>query len=143
MKTILILVFLGNALVAISYIFTKSWSGAVSCGLGAVQTIINFFFESKNKAIPKWLVGIYALSFVAANLAVFGGLHTVVAIIATLFFVLSIVQKNGAKYRLWTVANVLGWILYDIATFAYGAMITHLVQLGITFVGIFINDRKK
>ena len=52
MKTILILVFLGNALVAISYMFTKGWSGAVSCGLGAVQTIINFiFFESKSKEI--------------------------------------------------------------------------------------------
>ena len=144
MKTILLLVFAGNALVAISYIFTKSWSGAVSCGLGAAQTIINFiFFESKNKSVPNWLVGIYALSFVVANLAVYGGIHTIVAIVATLFFVLSIVQKNGAKFRICTFTNMILWCAHDILTNSVAQLIMHFVQIVTNVAGMLIHDVKK
>ena len=144
MKTILVLVFLGNALVAISYIFTKSWSGAVSCGLGAVQPIINFiFFESKSKEIPKWLIAVYGLSFVAANLAVYGGIHTVVAIVATLFFVFSIVQKNGAGFRICTLINILLWCTYDILTKSPAQLFMHAVQVVTNISGMLIHDRKR
>lgn len=144
MKTILILVFLGNALVAVSYMFTKSWSGAVSCGLGAVQTIINFiFFESKSKEIPKWLIAIYGLSFVAANLAVYSGIHTIVAIVATLFFVLSIAQKNGARFRICTFVNMILWCVYDILTSSPAQLIMHSVQIVTNIMGMLIHDVKR
>ena len=33
-------------------------------------SIINYFFESKGKPLPKWLIGIYMAAFVGVNLVV-------------------------------------------------------------------------
>ena len=124
MKKILILVFLGNAFVAISYLVGGSGlNGAASCLLGALFSIINYFFDAKEKSIPKWLAAIYGLSFVAVNIIVsfnsivtFGDVASVdykalvlcaLAILGCLCFVMCIGQKNGAKYRFWTVMNMV------------------------------------
>ena len=116
MKKILFFVFCGNVLFATSYLVGGSgFNGAASCYLGGVQTIINYFFDSKGKPLPKWLVVVYALSFVGVNLAV-GGFKPLVilAIVACLTFIMCIGQKNGAKYRFWTIVNNSLWCLYDI-----------------------------
>ncbi|MBR5442465.1 MAG: hypothetical protein IKV44_05890, partial [Clostridia bacterium] len=65
MKVILALVFCGNLFFAISYLIGgQGINGAASCFVGAAQSIINYFFDSKNKPLPKWLVAIYGLSFI-------------------------------------------------------------------------------
>ncbi|MBQ3602676.1 MAG: YgjV family protein [Clostridia bacterium] len=145
MKLILFLVSCGNALVATSYLIGGSGiNGAASCYIGAVQAIINYFFESKNKPLPKWLVAVYALSFIVVNLAVGGvtGL-SILAIVATLMFIMCIGQKSGAKYRFWTILNNSLWCLYDILSKSYGALTSHIPLLIFTVVGMIIHDRKK
>lgn len=156
MKRILLLVFLGNALVATSYLIDGAGlNGAAACYLGALMTIINYFFESKKMPIPKWLVAVYAVAFVAVNLWVIGGVSTlvenfgtraffppVIAIIACLIFILCIGQENGAKYRFWTIVNMLLWCTYDIVSMAYPGLLTHGIQLVFLAVGMIIHDRK-
>lgn len=145
MKKILILVFLSNAFVAASYFVGGSGlNGAASCCIGAVQSIINYFFDSKNKPLPKWLVAIYALSFIGVNLAVggFTGL-CILAIVASLSFVMCIGQKNGAKYRFWSIINMILWCTYDLLSKNYSVLVTHIVQMGFSVVGMVIHDRKK
>ena len=146
MKLILLLVFFGNVLVATSYLADGSGiSGAVTCYLGAVQVLINYFFQSKGRDIPKWLLAIYAVSFVALNIWAARGISPEVALVsvASLSFIMGIVQKTGAKYRFWTVINVLLWITYDVWTGAYGALITHVTIFVFTVVGMILHDRKK
>lgn len=145
MKKILILVFLSNAFVAASYLVGGSGlNGAASCCVGAVQSIINYFFDSKNKPLPKWLVAIYGLSFVVANIAVSGlSWLCVLAIVASLSFVLCIGQKNGAKYRFWSIINMILWCAYDLLSKNYSVLITHLVQMSFSVIGMIIHDRKK
>ena len=145
MKLILFLVFVANAAVATGYLLGGNGiNGAVTCYLGAAQTIINYFYECKDKPLPKWLVAIYALSFVVVNL-IFGGftLICLLAIIASLTFVLCIGQKNGTKYRFWTLVNVLLWCLYDIVASAYQGLVTHIPQLITTVAGMVMHDFKK
>lgn len=145
MKKILFFVSLANILVAASYFVGGSGiNGVASCCLGAIQAIINYFFESKNKPLPKWLVVIYGLSFVIVNLVVsgFNGL-SVLAIFATLAFVMCIGQKNGAKYRFWTIINIVLWCLYDFISGSYSVLITHIPELVFVLVGVLIHDRKK
>ena len=143
MKFILLLVFLANTFIALSYVLTGAFNGALSCGVGAVQTIINYFFDRKNKPIPTWLVVVYALAFTAVNLLAFTRITDILALVACLTFVMSIGQKNGKKFRLWTVANSGLWALYDVSTLSFGPLFTHLLQLGIAVFGIIIHDRKK
>jgi hypothetical protein len=160
MKVILVLAFLGNFFVATSYVLTANYNGAASCYLGAIQCIINFvFFESRNKKLPMWLIWIYGASFVILNLAVsvesydFTNifaliwntiislqLHEIIAIVATLMFVAGIVQKNGAKYRIWSLINILLWCTYDILAAAWAPLITHGIQVLSNGAGIVVHD---
>lgn len=144
MKKILFFVFCANALIATSYLVDGSGlNGAASCYIGAIQSIINYFFDSKNKPLPKWLIAIYCLAFIVCNLVV-GGFNPLgfLAIIASLTFVMCIGQSNGAKYRFWTLFNITLWGVYDVLSESYSALITHVVLLVFTIVGMIIHDKK-
>ena len=140
---ILIFVFLGNMLVALSYFAGGNGGGAVSCLLGGLQAIVNYFFDKKGKPLPVWLLSVYAVSFLLANLLVFSSLADTVAILASLTFILCIGQKNGKRYRWWNGINVCLWCLYDILQHAWGPLLTHGILLASTFLGMVIYDRKK
>lgn len=143
MEKILLFVFSANILVATSYLFSHTWNGAASCFVGAVQTIINYFFDSKNKKIPVWLVAVYALAFVVVNLAVFTEITDIIAIVASLTFIMCIGQKNGKKYRVWSFINMCLWCLYDILKGSYAPLITHGVQIISVAAGMILHDAKK
>ena len=145
MKQILFLVFLGNALVATSYLVDGSGiNGAAACYVGAIQTLINYFFDSKGKPLPKWLIALYALAFIVVNIWVAGGITALglLVIVASLTFIMCIGQKSGAKYRFWTIVNMLLWCLYDVLSGSYPVLLTHGIQLVFAVVGMMIHDRK-
>ena len=105
MKQVLALVFMANLLVGTSYLFMGDGiNGVVSNYIATVQTVISYMYESKGKTVPKWIVGLYALSFVAVNVIFDVMLHklsifTVLAIIACMTFILGILQKNGKEVQ--------------------------------------------
>lgn len=146
MKKILFFVFGGNFFVAISYFLDGSGlNGAASCVLGCIVTLINYTFESKNKPVPKWLAVIYGVAFTVVNLVVSKGFSWLglLAIVACLMFVMCIGQKNGAKYRIWTIVNMSLWVIYDILSGAYSVLPSHIPQLIFPIVGVFVHDIKK
>ncbi|MBQ4561192.1 MAG: YgjV family protein [Clostridia bacterium] len=141
MKTILLFVFLGNMLVATSYLLTGGVNGAVSCYIGGAQTIINYFFDAKKKPLPRWLIVIYAVAFVVLNLMTGFSWLCVLAIVASLTFILCIGQKVGSKYRFWTLVNMVLWCLYDVLSRSFGVLFTHGTQLIFALIGMIIHDR--
>ena len=143
MQLILLFVFSANILVATSYLLTGESNGAVSCFIGGAQTIINYFFDRKNKSLPIWLIVIYALAFILMNMLVFEVLEDLVAMLASLSFILCIGQKNGMKYRLCTALNSSLWITYDLISRAYGPLLTHGILFGTVIFGIIIHDIRK
>lgn len=146
MKSILFLVFCGNFLVATSYLLDgKGINGAATCYLGGVQSIINYFYAAKDKALPKWLIAIYAISYTGVNIWVAGGVTAlgVLIIVASLTFIMCIGQTNGAKYRFWTIINMVLWCIYDIAAPANPSLINHVALLLFSVVGMIIYDRKQ
>lgn len=152
MKVILLLVFSGNLFCALSYFIGSGINGAASCFIGSAQAIINYFFDSKGKPLPKWLVAIYAVAFIGVNLWVTdlgsGDLKViglcVLAIVASLTFIMCIGQKSGARYRFWTIVNMLLWCFYDLFSGAFSVLLlTHVPLLIFTVAGMVIHDRKK
>ena len=105
MRMILLLVFSANVCIALNYALTGAYTGAATCCIGAGQTIINFFFERKEKALPKWLIVIYALVFTIVNVAFFKHVADIFALLAALVFVLGISVGDGRKYRLLALIN--------------------------------------
>ena len=145
MKTILFLVFCGNFLTATSYIAAGGGiNGAISCYLGSAQTIVNYFFQVKGRTVPTWLIVIYAVLYVALNIFISGITPLgILVIVASLTFIMCIGQTSGAKYRFWTIVNMVLWCTYDILSKSYGALLTHICLFAFTVIGMIIHDRKK
>lgn len=142
MGLILTFVFFGNFLVATSYLIDGNNNGAACCYIGAAQALINFFFEKNKKPIPMWLVGIYAIVIVSVNVGVMSEMLDLLAIIASLTFIMCIGQDNASKYRFWTIVNMVLWITYDIIKGSYAALFTHVSLLLFTVLGKLIHDRR-
>ncbi|MBQ4544970.1 MAG: YgjV family protein [Oscillospiraceae bacterium] len=145
MKRILFFVFCGNFLVATSYLVAGSGiNGAAACYIGSIMSIVTYFFDSKNKPLPLWVIAINIASVIAVNIWA-SGLSPlgILIIIASLTFVMCIGQKNGAKYRFWTIVNMLLWCTYDVLSKSYAALFTHVSLLVFTVIGMLIHDRKK
>ncbi len=140
-KKNLFFVFTGSLLVGISYLFTPlGINGAVSSFVGGAQAIINYFFSSRKKSIPAWLIAFYAALFLGLNLAVLSSPIGVLALMASMCFVGSICVKTGKGYRMWQIANSFLWIGYDFLSKSYGPFLTHSVLFCFTVVGMIIND---
>lgn len=144
-KIILLFVFFGNFLAATSYFISDGINGAAACYLGSLQTIINYFFDCKNKKIPNWLNICYIVAIIAVNLIVAGGFSWLglLVIVASLTFILCIGQENGRMYRFWTIVNMLLWCLYDILAKSYAPLMQHIALLAFTVIGMIIHDLKK
>lgn len=145
MKTILVLVCAANFLIALSYFvqIPMAVNGAVSCMIGAVMSLINYFFDKDEKPVPKWLVVIYAVVITVLNAIVVKNVYDIITIIAGLFFVLSIIQKNGKMFRFYTIINMALWITYDLFAHAWGPILQHSIQFLFFIIGMLIHDRKK
>jgi len=144
MGLILLCVLLSNFLMATSYLVGGGGiNGAISCYIGCLQAGINFFFQRKNKDIPKWLIGVYALMFITANLLGEISWFSALSILACLTFIGGIAQKNGKSYRTWHAVNSSLWCTYDIVTKSYEPLVSHLILLTFGVVGIIIHDRKQ
>ncbi len=156
MKLILFLVCCGNIFGAIAFLLEGTGiEGAASCFFGGFVTIVNFFFEVKNKKVPKPLTFVYAIGFTLINIAVnfvSGGFENpgkidiaclVLAIVACWMFCMCIGQENGSKYRFWTILNMSLWCVYDVLTGSYSVLVSHVLQLVFPMVGKVLFDRKK
>ncbi len=145
MGFILFLNFCGNALIGIAYLLGGNGiNGALSSFLGGLQAIVTYFFESRGKALPKWLIGIYALSFIVVNLWL-GALSwlSTLAIAASMCYVMKLIQKSGKAYRFWALSNSVFWCVYDLCSRTYGSLAVHVALLLFTAVGMLLHDLKK
>ncbi len=143
MHLILVLAFLSNFFMTLSYVVVDNFSGGISCGLGAIMAVINFFFSLRNKKIPKWLLVLFVLSSVSTNLIFNHSWVVILPILTAVPYVASISQENGKMYRAWSLINVCLWSAYGIITRSWGPFATNATVLCAILIGMLINDRKK
>ena len=139
MKLILLLVFAANFSFATSYLLNEGGiNGAAPCSSGGILAIVNFWFTAKNKPFPKWLPVLYGALFVAVNV-IFG---TDMGKKMGGGGIMGIGQSNGAKYRFWTLGNLILWVTFDLVSMSISTLIPHLFQVGCTVLGMILYDRK-
>lgn len=145
-KKILFLMAMGNLSIALGYFLDESYSGAISCLIGAATAIISGLYDAKGRNVPIFMVCIYAVAFIVANLFTFTAWYSSIALIASVVYVLSVVQKSGKFYRVWTIINLLLWAAYDIFAAAYGSLTSHTIMILFILSGIIldkIRDKKE
>ena len=145
MRLILFLIFLGNILLAVSYLLQGSGiNAAASCFLGGGQAIVNYGFQSKGKPIPRWLLLCYMLSFVVLNVWLSKGitLPCALVLLGSFTFIMCIAQSSGIRFRLWSMSNALIYLVYDLVVASYSAVVTHVVLFLFALIGLLFTDLK-
>lgn len=142
-KRILIGLILVNIASIICYILLKSYSAVLVCVVAVIQTFIKYKFDQKDKKIPIYIQFIFIVVSIVGGLFTSQNLLDVIPIICLVLYTLSILQSKEKNIRLFTVANILGWMIYDFYAKAYVGILFSLFTLTSTIIAIIRYDIKK
>lgn len=141
-KQILLTIVLSNLLFIISYILLKAYVGAITCGIVAIEIIINTILEDKGKKTPNLLIFIYLIIAIIIGITTFKRLADLLPMIASISFVLTLIQSKEREVRLLILVNLISWIIYDCFVAAYLAGISDLFVISSTITAIYRYDIK-
>ena len=142
-KNILIGLTLVNLTSIICYLFLKSYSAVIVCLIAMIQTYIKYKFEKKDKKMPVYLQFVFIIVSIIGGTFTSHNLLDVIPIICLVLYTLSILQSKEKNIRLFTLANILGWMIYDFYAKAYVGILFSLFTLTSTIIAIIRYDIKK
>ncbi len=135
-KKILVGLIIVNVLSALSYFILKSYSAVIVNGIAIAQTYVKFFYDKKEKNIPV----IMQIGFII--ISIIGGIATsnnwldILPTICLVLYTLSILQAKEKNIRLFTLFNILGWIIYDLYAKAYVGILLSAFTMTSTIIAI-------
>lgn len=142
-KQILLTIVVANILFIISYILLEAYMGALTCGVVAIEIIINTMLEEKGKTTPKVFIILYLVIFVLLGVITFESFIDVLPIIASILFTVTLIQTKEKYVRLLILGNLILWIIYDFFVRAYLTAISDLFIISSTIIGIIRYEIKK
>lgn len=141
-KRILFCCVLANIFASINFYLLKSYSGAIICLFAVFQTIINNFFEKKEKDVPKLLIVIYIMISIILGSVTFNTYLDIMPIMCLILFTIMILQKKESNIRKIALINIILWIVYDFSCKAYTEGISDLITMIPIIIGIYRFDIK-
>lgn len=142
-KQILLTIVISNILFVISYILLGAYVGALTCGITAVEIVINTILENKGKKTPKALIIVYLLISISIGILTWGNIVDLLPIIASILFIPTLIQAKERYVRLLILGNLIAWGSYDVIVRAYSAAISDLFVITSTVTAIYRYDIKK
>ena len=151
-STVILMQFFGAVFFTVNFLMLGAVVGGVLNLIAAVRALI-FLNKEKLKADHiGWFVG-FIVVYIAVyilNFTAFGKEPTAYHLVIELLPVIGMIAVN-IGFRLKTAADVRkcglvgspAWLIYNIATGSWGAIICEVISLLSIFVGIFRHDRKK
>lgn len=125
-----------NLLVAISYILLGGLSGGGICLIAIAQATVMFFYNQKEKKPHWWVLAIFIAAYVACSAIYYQSFIDIFPAIAAVCFAVSITMSTPFLSRVWYIFNPIAWMVYDIATLAYGNLIIHAIVFISTAVAL-------
>ncbi len=142
-KHILLTIVVSNLLFVISYILLGAYVGALTCGIVAIEIIINTILEDKGKTTPKSLIIVYLIISIILGITTFNGFVDLLPILASILFIFTLRQSKEKYVRLLILGNLTSWIIYDFFVKAYLAGFSDLFVISSTITAIYRYDIKK
>lgn len=136
MRTVLLLQIVANGLLGVQYAIRGADSGVWSLVLGIVQIIVSYAFNVKSIRFPRWLLLLFIGGYLVITVFTFKNIFDVLPFVALCIFSVSIVQEKSRICRLLSVFNSITFLIYDVSTQSYSAIITHGTILVFLIVGI-------
>lgn len=142
-KQILLTIVVSNLLFIVSYILLKAYIGALTCGIVAIEIIINTILEGKGERTPKPLIVLYLIVSILLGIISFGNFIDLLPIIASILFIFTLIQFKEKYVRLLILGNLASWVIYDFLVKAYLAGISDLFIISSTIIAIIRYDIRK
>lgn len=128
-KNIMIMLLLLNLASALNFLFLDSLSGSLVCFFAVIETFINYLFDSKNKKVPIYIIGIYVVINIALGLSSYHSLLDILPIVCALLYCATICMQKESNIRKLMFANQSLWLVYDIIVKAYMFSISNVLTL--------------
>jgi len=136
MRKILILILIASITTAINYFMSDSSGGYVAYIIATLVALTSGIFTMKGKKVPIFVVVLYCLAFVVANIFAYEAWYTAFAVVGAITGVIGTTRENGMSYHVWILANSALWMCYDIFAEAYYPLVQHLIFTVIFAVGL-------
>ena len=136
MRTVLLLQIVANGLLGVQYAFRGADSGVWSLALGIAQIIFSYVLNAKGISFPKWLLLLFIGGYLMITVFTFKNIFDLLPFVALCIFSVSIIQEKSRICRLLSIFNSITFLIYDVSTQSYSAIITHGTILAFLIVGI-------
>lgn len=120
-----------------------AYVGALTCGIVAIEIIINTILEDKGKITLKPLIILYLIISMLLGITTFSSFIDLLPIIASILFVFTLIQYKEKYVRLLILGNLTSWIIYDFFVGAYLAGISDLFVISSTIMAVIRYDIRK
>ena len=131
-----------NSLLTLQYFLTDNVSAAGVCMIAILHVIITIILRHKGKRFPISLTVFFMVCYVAVNLISYEKAPDGLTAVAACIFALSVVQAKNEYYRICSTANCMTWLIFDLWSHTYTAVILHLTLFIIDIVTIIRIDGK-
>lgn len=142
-KQILLAIVAANIFYVTSYILLGAYTGALTCIILIIVIIINTILEDKGKRTPKILIGAYSIIYITIGIITFKNLIDILPIIASILFIVTLIQEKEKYVRILILGNATSWIIYDFIVSAYLTSVSDLFVIVSTITAIYRYDIKK
>lgn len=136
-----------NAAVAANVLFIEGEfnSGVIICLIAIVQLIASYIHDKKGAEVPLAEKIIFFVVYIAGGLFGFTGPKEILPIIAAIFYMLAMFQKNPQRIRYILLGNMSAWIIYFLIPFKLPlntSIFAQIIGVGSSIIGI-IRYRKQ
>ena len=135
-KMILLGQLVANLLTAITYILLGGLSGGGICLIAILQSLVVFGYTQKKKRMHGWVLALFIMAYVACSMAYYKTVLDIFPALAAVFFAVSITMERSFLARVWYIFSPIFWVVYDIATLAYGNLLIHAVVFTSTMIAL-------
>lgn len=147
-KAVLMMEIITNLMTALTYVLLGSYSGMWVCIVAMVQGMVmnhlNAKAQEKNCDRKRILLMVlFGVIFIAGSIVTYERPKDVFPCICALIYTVSLCQKDVLKYKMISIFNPFFWIFYDFATGAYTTILTRLMLIVLTAIGILRMTRQR
>ena len=142
-KHILITLFLLNLFSALNFLFLGNLTSSYVCFFAEIEMLVNYGFETRNKDVPKWVIGIYVIINIILGMLTYKSALDILPIVCALLYCGTILTKKEANIRKLMLGNQSVWLIFDLIVKAYTFSISNILTIVSTLIAMYRYDYSK
>ena len=147
MQYLVIFQCVSNLCVVAQYLLRGEFSAMGICTLGATLTLVIFFYDIKEKQVPKPIILSFVLAGIALTVAVvimngtFDPKGDIVPLVAWVVFNVAMMQSKSWIARIFMASNSALWLLHNVINYDLSLIITYTILFVTAVIGMVRLDR--